>query len=142
MGDLQGLNGATVGFSAADGPEETTEEEDMRGCKGCARRWLKSGLSWGCARSRRWRRGESLHHVAHVTKARPPISVYNCMHCKLGVCRALEPRLFNEGYGFGSRGTPGDCASWKRLLSCQLSYFNFGLTIIVCVPLSSIFYLL
>ncbi|ONM14715.1 hypothetical protein ZEAMMB73_Zm00001d002587 [Zea mays] len=53
-----------------------------------------------------------------------------------------EPRLFNEGYGFGCRGTPGDCASWKRLLSCQLSYFNFGLTIIVRVPLSSIFYLL
>jgi hypothetical protein len=26
MGDLQGLNGATVGFSAAGGPE------DMRGC--------------------------------------------------------------------------------------------------------------
>ncbi|ONL94775.1 hypothetical protein ZEAMMB73_Zm00001d028119 [Zea mays] len=75
MGNLQGLNGATVGFSAAGGPEEATEEEDMRGCKGCARRWPKSGLSWGCARSRRWRRGESLHHTAHVTKARPPISV-------------------------------------------------------------------
>ncbi|AQK51415.1 hypothetical protein ZEAMMB73_Zm00001d044366 [Zea mays] len=42
-----------------------------------------------------------------------------------------EPRLFNGGYGFGSRGTLGDCASWKRLLSCQLSYFKFGLTIIV-----------
>ncbi|ONM27606.1 hypothetical protein ZEAMMB73_Zm00001d007805 [Zea mays] len=84
-------------------------------------------LSWGCARPRRWRRGESLHHAVHITKAWPP---------------NLELRLFNEGYGFGSRGTPGDCASWKRLLSCQLSYFNFGLTIIIRVPLSSIFYLL
>jgi hypothetical protein len=72
MGDLQGLNGATVGFSAVGGPKEATEEEDMRGCEGCARRWPKSGLSWGCARPRRWRRGESLHHAAHVTKARPP----------------------------------------------------------------------
>ncbi|ONM60154.1 hypothetical protein ZEAMMB73_Zm00001d022340 [Zea mays] len=96
----------------------------MRGCEGCARRWPKLGLSWGCAQSRRRRQGESLHHAMHVTKARPP---------------NLEPILFNEGYGFSSRGTPGDCASWKRLLSCQLSYFNFGLTIIVRVPLFSIF---
>ncbi|ONM14714.1 hypothetical protein ZEAMMB73_Zm00001d002587 [Zea mays] len=96
-------------WPAAGGPEEATEEEDMRGYEGCARWWPKSGISWGYAWPRRWRR---------------------------------EPRLFNEGYGFGCRGTPGDCASWKRLLSCQLSYFNFGLTIIVRVPLSSIFYLL
>uniref|UniRef100_A0A804MWE2 Uncharacterized protein n=1 Tax=Zea mays TaxID=4577 RepID=A0A804MWE2_MAIZE len=29
-------------------------------------------LSWGCARPRRWRRGESLHHAVHITKAWPP----------------------------------------------------------------------
>ncbi|XP_020397951.1 uncharacterized protein [Zea mays] len=84
MGNLQGLNGATVGFSAAGGPEEATEEEDMRGCKGCARRWPKSGLSWGCARSRRWRR---------------------------------EPRLFNEGYGFGKQGN-----SWRLCLLEKASF--------------------
>ncbi|ONM06413.1 hypothetical protein ZEAMMB73_Zm00001d032960 [Zea mays] len=57
----------------------------MRGYEGCARRWLKLGRTrqrvwaivgakvglWRCARPRRWRRGESLHHAAHVTKVRP-----------------------------------------------------------------------
>ncbi|AQK74553.1 hypothetical protein ZEAMMB73_Zm00001d017933 [Zea mays] len=35
MGDLQGLNGATVGFSAAGGPEEATEEENIFGSRVC-----------------------------------------------------------------------------------------------------------
>jgi hypothetical protein len=47
---------------------------------------------------------------------------------------STEPRLFIEGCGFGSRGTPGDCDSWK-MFPCQSSCFHSGLTIIIHIPL-------